>query len=377
MSLYELLGVENDAPFDKIKRSYRELTIKYHPDRSNEENAERMFINITKAYKVLSDPDKRAMYDRLGDDYDSDEEDSDEDPYAVFKEMYESYDRVANVDVYVEATTEDLYHGFTIDQPFERFSKCTKCRGNGTNDGREHNCRHCKGNGAILVEVDTEEGLMPVECEKCDGKGIDSGVKLCKVCNGTTCQSDEVSLEVHIPAGACMGYVVVVENEGNEIPKSEREKGGDKRSGVNFIIDEKKDERFKRGLVFPSMKRCSKADLLYELSISLEESLCGFCRKIKHISGDKLKIVYSDPVMNGEYIVYKKMGMPLPNSKLYGDLFIKIKVERPELDKKTKKKLWRLLSDEEYPDTNDKKRSSKIIHFDKFEKRYKKRNNIK
>lgn len=366
MKLYEILEISEDATLDDIKTSYKKLALLYHPDKNKDKDAEVKFSDISKAYNILKDSEKRALYDKLGDQYKNDDVN---DPFSIFKEMYESMDKVPNVEVMVELSTEDLYYGCSVDKSFERYSLCKKCRGKGTYDGYEHPCKKCKGNGSILMELDDsdEDDFVPVMCEECEGNGIDTNVKLCKKCKGDTCYKEETTLNVKIPAGACMGYVVTVDNEGNEIPRIERDKKSDRRSGVNFVVDEIKDDKFKRGLIFPSLNRSSKADLMYELNISFPESICGFSRDINHISGKKLTIVYKETVLNGEYIVLKNKGMPVPNTKMYGDLFIKIKVDRPLLDKSTSNRMWQILTKEPYSKITALSSTKNLMHFDEFE----------
>ena len=367
MKLYEILELTSDVSFNDIKKAYRKLSLKYHPDKNKEEGCDQKFIELTRAYSILKDPDKRAMYDKLGDNYE--EQSSEEDPYSIFKDMYETSDTVPDLDVIVDISTEDLYFGCAVEQDFMRYNICNKCRGNGTFDGKKHKCEHCQGVGSTLAEInDEDDEFVPVKCEHCNGNGIDRDTKLCNKCNGTVTNEESVSMELDIPAGAYNGYVVYQANAGHEIPKSERKEGGHRRAGVNFIINEQPDKYFRRGVIFPSIKRASKADLLYDINLTLAESLCGFKRKIKHLSCDTLKISYKGQLWHTDYLVYKKKGMPVPNSDLYGDLFIRINIEKPDIDKDTRKKLWEILPNR--PDYDIKSLSTKHLqHFDDFEKK--------
>ena len=367
MKLYEILEIKEDATLDEIKSSYKHLALQCHPDKNKQDpNANEKFSEISKAYKILGNCDKRAAYDKLGDQY---EDITENDPFSIFKELYESMDQVPNVDVLIELSTEDLYHGCVVEQSFERYSLCKQCRGKGTHDGCEHLCKHCKGNGSTLVEMDDsdESEFAPVMCDKCEGNGIDRNVKLCKKCKGDTCYKENITLSVDIPAGACMGYIVTIDNKGNEIPRIERDKKSKRRSGVNFIVDEIKNSHFKRGLIFPSLNRASKADLMFELNVSFSESICGFTKDILHLSGKNIHIIYKEPILNGEYIVLKNKGMPIPNSSMHGDLFIKIKVDRPQLDKSTKNRIWQVLMKEPYSGVSTMIQTKHLVHFDDFE----------
>lgn len=365
MKLYETLGLTSDATLDDIKKAYRKLSLKYHPDKCKETDCEQKFITISQAYNILKDQDKRARYDRLGDDYDEDDDD-DEDPYSMFKTMYEESDVVPNLDVPVEISTKNLYFGCTVEQDFTRYNICNKCRGNGTFDGKQHKCTDCNGVGSALKDTGDNE-LVPVECDTCNGRGIKHGTKLCEKCNGTTGIEEHVSIEIDIPAGAYNGYIVTKNSVGHEIPRSERKPDGPRRAGVNFIIDEIPHKHFRRGVIFPSLKRASKADLLYDVNLTLIEALCGFKRTIRSLSGHKLKIEYNGQVWHNDYLVYRKKGMPVPNSELYGDLFLRINIDKPVLDISTKKKLQNILPTPDY-DITSLSTSKHLLHFDDFEK---------
>lgn len=368
MKLYEILGLTNNTSFEEIKKAYRKLSLKYHPDKSKEENCEQKFIEISQAYNVLKDPDKRARYDKLGDKYE--DEDSEEDPYSLFKEMYEMGDVIPNLDVFVDISTDDLYSGCIIEQEYTRYNICNKCRGTGTFDCKKHNCNHCKGTGSTLVEThDGEDEFVSVECDVCNGNGIDVNVKLCDKCKGTIGNEESVSMEIDIPAGAYNGYIITEDNVGHEIPRAERKKGGHRRSGVNFIINEKPHKYFHRGVLLPTLKRSSKADLLYDINLTLAESLCGFKRKINHISGDKLKIEYKGQLWHNDYLVYEKKGMPIPNSDLYGDLFIRINIEKPNIDKSTTKALYKILPNKPNYDIKYLSTTKYLHNFDDYEKK--------
>jgi len=364
MKLYETLGLTSDATLNDIKKAYRKLSLKYHPDKSTETDCEQKFITISQAYNILKDQDKRARYDKLGDDYN--ESDEEEDPYSMFKTMYEESDIVPNLDIFVEISTKDLYFGCTVEQDFTRYNICNKCRGNGTFDGKPHKCSRCNGVGSIL-EGTIDDELIPVKCDTCNGSGIEHGTKLCEKCNGTVGNEEDISIDIEIPAGAYNGYIIVKNDVGHEIPKSERKQDGPRRSGVNFIVDEIPHKHFHRGVIFPSLKRASKADLLYDVNLTLIEALCGFKRTIKYLSGNKLKIEYSGQVWHNDYLVYKKKGMPIPNSELYGDLFIRVNIDKPDLNISTRKKLRNILPFPDY-DIKSLSTSKHLQHFDDFEK---------
>jgi DnaJ-class molecular chaperone len=106
---------------------------------------------------------------------------------------------------------------------------------------------------------------------------------------------------------------------------------------------------------------------MYELDINLSESLCGFDHKIRHIDGKKIHIRHKEAIVNGEYLVYKGKGMPIPKSNLMGDLFIKLKVEKPQISKKQRNKIYNILNDTKEDAPHIDKPSKNIVTFEDFE----------
>ena len=365
MKLYETLNINPDSSFSDIKSSYKNMAIKYHPDKNKDTNADKIFIDINYAYKILSDPDKRSAYDIIGDKFLENPKMSDLN--NIFENIFCESTDVPDVDVYIELSLDELYTGCKLKKKIERYNLCNKCGGKGTFDGNDYPCKKCKGTGDYLKENNNE--YIPIKCEDCDGNGIDLHVDKCTKCNGDTCYKESIKLDVDIPAGAYMGYTVVVKHEGNEIPKASINKSTIKRTNINFIVDEIKHNIYGRGIYFKNIDRYSRADLLLELEITLAESLCGFNKKINHISGEKINIVYKKTVLNNNYIVFKSKGMPVPHSDLYGDLFIKIKIKSQNLDSNIKNRIWQILMKESYPKICMLDHTEGIIDFDEFEKK--------
>ena len=321
MKLYNLLGLDKEASFTEIKKAYKKLAVKYHPDKNGDK-----FTEIKKAYNVLINPDKRELYDKLGDS--NDEIDINE----IFKDLCKSQHNIPDVDVFIKVSLKELYYGTMIKHTVERYNICNEC------NGREN-----------YDELDNTE--------------------LCTECKGTTCYKEQIELDIDIPIGAYVGYTIVIENEGNEIPTN-KINNTVSRSNINFIIDEIQDTNYKRGLVFPSLNRENKADLLYNLEITFVESICGFKRTIKHVSGKLLNMVYKKHVLNGEYIVYKNKGMPEIDSDSYGDLFIKINIKKQDIDLSVKNRIYQLLTGKGYSQISLLNESNNLEHFDDYEQKF-------
>ena len=188
---YKVLGIERDASASQIKRAFRKLSLKYHPDKNKgSEEATVMFQKISKAYEVISDPDKRAIYDVDGEKGLERHEKGENQPANPFDMFFggggggKKRGQDAHVDVHV--SLEDLYNGGTRSARIKRNVICPKCRGTGAKDGQTKKCRACNGQGVRLVQQQMGPGFtvqMQQTCDKCGGKGYVHKQK-CPHCRG-------------------------------------------------------------------------------------------------------------------------------------------------------------------------------------------------
>lgn len=377
MTLYDVLSIDKEASLSQIKMAYRKLALKYHPDKNPSPEAKEIFRKISNAYDILSDPEKRKQYDFLGENVDLSELGTEGfDPIQMFQDMLDRENDTPNVYGEVKVSLEDLYTGCQIKKTFSRFTLCIKCNGKGTRDGKDHSCDKCKGQGELLVEAvigAEDKKVVTEECTVCEGKGIDPSVKTCKKCKGNVCSKEKIKVLVDIPPGAYDGYVILIEGKGNSVPKSDRldkiKKGEkmNKRSDLEIVVVEKQHEKFLRDV---------PQNLMYEMDIEFIESICGFRRKIKHLSGQKLVIVHKEPIGSGDYLVLKKKGMPYIDKKGKGDMFIHINVRKPSLDKKQIRSIWKILNDDtnsHYPPSEDMVQTFGLVTLEKYKKELEKK----
>ncbi|KAK6202289.1 uncharacterized protein RJT21DRAFT_18603 [Scheffersomyces amazonensis] len=368
VDLYEVLEVTSSATDLEIKKAYRKLALKYHPDKATEEErevAEQRFKEITNAYEILSDELKREKYDMYGtadgtgsngygnNPYDeffggnggASADFSAEDFYNFFDGMngnghtngHSSYGRggskrkekprTEDAVIDVEVTLEDLYKGKTIRTGSTRNIICTLCKGSGFKKAAiGKRCTTCDGAGTAARIRRVGPGLVTqeyVECKPCNGVGkIYRPKDKCKRCSGTKLIEETKILEFEIVKGSKSGEAIVLPQESDQYPGKET---GD----VKLIFYCKDHETFIR-----------KGDDLYsKYKIPLVEALCGFSKVlVKHLDGRGIKV--STPkgkvVRPGDFIKIKNEGMPIKSSNKWfgsgskrGDLYIEIEIEFP------------------------------------------------
>jgi DnaJ-class molecular chaperone len=361
LDYYEILNIAKTATEDEIKKSYKTLARKWHPDRNpgNTEEAEKMFKIVSEAYTVLSNPEKKLIYDKYGIDGLKESEQGGGgsnhhgfdgfDPMEMFKNMFGGGgggggDDVPDVRTTLKLKLEDCYNGKTVKHKISRHSFCNKCNGSGTKTGQNGECKKCKGQGNVMAMVGP--GMMTqMPCKSCKGCGIDPSIEKCKKCNGQKFYKEEVEIDIVIPKGVYNKYPIVIEGQGNAVPPDEIEDAGKERSNVVCFVIEDPHPVFQRGLVIPEKGKVDFSDLLIELNVSFAESICGFYKEIKHIS-HKVQFVLKEPCRHGDVYVIKGEGMSKMKGSEFGDLFIRINVEHPKeckMSTDTKHKIAKLL----------------------------------
>ncbi|CUE68025.1 DNA-J chaperone, putative [Bodo saltans] len=329
---YDLNPVPADAPENDIKRAYRKLALKYHPDKNpgNAEAAE-MFKNISHAYEVLSDEEKRKRYDQYGKKgleeggggggfHDA------SDIFSMFfgggrRERGEP--KPKDIVHELNVSLEEMYSGKTKKIAVTRDRLCSSCDGRGTKPGAEKNaCRECRGQGVQIRMQQLFPGMVQqvqVRCNACAGEGVQvKPSDLCQGCNGKSIVKERKILEIVIEIGQKKGDHKRFTGEGDQHPSMKL--SGD----VLIFIQQKPHDLFRR----------IGTHLLVNHKITLQEALCGFELPIEHL--DKRMIVIKVPAgqvidPNFAWTVYRE-GMPLPNTGggERGNLVIHFDVAFPE-----------------------------------------------
>ena len=320
MDYYEILGVSRNATKVEIKKAYRRLAMKYHPDKNpGDKEAEEKFKLINEAYQVLSDDEKRAIYDRYGKEglegrgYRTKTDFSD--IFDMFSEIFgdfgfESYEDEIPYDldraIEVELEFEEAAYGISKEIEIEYFSLCPKCQGSGAK--RKETCPTCKGQGRIIIS----NGFMRIaqSCPNCNGRGFIIKEK-CNECKGRGYIVKKEKIHIDIPAGVDSGMRMRVPRKGNE------SKIG--RGDLYLIFKVKPSKIFKR----------KGNNLIVEVPIFFTSAILGDKVKIPTLEGEK-EIEIKPFTKDKTQIVFKGLGLPDPNTGYKGNLYAILNIVYPK-----------------------------------------------
>jgi len=331
--LYDTLGVSPSASDPELKKAYRKLAMKWHPDKNDgDAAAEKKFKEISFAYEVLSDEKKRRIYDEGGETAlkEGGTGGGGGSPFDIFDMFFgggmggghrhhRGPQKGKDVVHQLKVSLEDMYNGATKRLSLQKNIVCDKCGGKGGKAGAVSKCMVCRGTGIQVKVHQLGPGMMQQiqsMCRECDGKGERINPKdRCKTCHGRKVVKHSKILEVHVDKGMIEGQKVMFHGEGDQEPDLEP---GD----VVIVLVEKDHPVYHR----------QNEDLLMKMDISITEALCGFQRVINTL--DQREIVVTS--MPGEVVKYGDVkcvhgeGMPIyrdPFSK--GRLIIQFKVDFP------------------------------------------------
>lgn len=364
---YEVLGVEREANADQIKKAYRKLARKHHPDlnKDSPEAAAERFKEVSEAYEVLADDSKRANYDRFGHEgvdfgqggfnwgnFSHANDISDifgdlGDIFGggggggfgdIFSKLFgggmqggpRQFNQGADLRHDIEITLEEAYKGLKQKITVPRQEKCEKCKGSGSSEGgKAATCTQCNGQGQVRVVQ--QQGFMRLvssqSCPKCGGDGT-LITNPCKDCRGRGLVSNKAKLEVNIPPGVDTGSRLRLRGEGDAGPR-----GG--RSGDLYVVVNVKDHaHFER----------HEEEILYELEISFPQAALGAEIPVPTISGE-LKLHVPSGIQSGTILRMRGKGMPLighPNT--FGDQHVRVTVVTPNRLNNEQKELFNKLA---------------------------------
>ena len=364
---YELLGVDKSVSCADIKKKYRQLAKTMHPDKGGDP---KLFADITHASEVLSDPEKRKVYDMHGEEGINQGMSASSGPSDIFDLLAgrgrdrEESKRTPDTSFSLNVTLDDLYKGVTKKIAINRDRVCNDCGGKG--GSKVNVCTSCKGKGMVTKMTQMGPGMFSQStgpCNTCRGQGkiIDEATK-CKVCKGSQVLKERKVIEIVVDKGAPNHHKYNFHGESDEAP-------GLLPGDLIVIIEEKEHETFKR----------KKADLIMTKKISLKEALTGYSFIIHHFDGDK--IIESGPgdvVKPGDIRTVEELGMPLMRTPYkHGNLFIYFEVEFPaprSINNSDLKKLKKILPG---PDVDLKAKEGNVIKCIVFDKSHVTENNTK
>jgi len=342
---YELLGVQRDASAEEIKKAYRKLALKLHPDKNpNDPRASDKFKELTAAYEVLSDPQKKEIYDQYGEEglkgggfHASDAE-------SIFAQFFGGADpfdgffggggrrkqrpqKGEDIVFQLGVTLTDLYNGKTSKIKITRNAVCSTCAGRGgMRDNSSRPCGGCKGQGVKIVRRQLGPGMiqqLQQVCDECGGKGevIDEKDR-CKTCSGKKTVPIQKVLEIPVDKGSKWGDKIMIYGEGEEEP-------GLPAGDVVIVLKEKQSDN----ATLANWQRVNKDDLLLNREITLLEALTGFEIQVVHLDGRVLKMKSPSHAVTkpGDIHVLEDQGMPIKGRpSAHGRLFIKYLVKFPD-----------------------------------------------
>jgi len=320
---YKILEVDKNSSVDEIKKSYRKMAMKYHPDKNPDNpQAEEKFKECAEAFDVLSDPQKRQQYDTYG----TVGNNSGGNPFGGFdiNDIFSRFGdffgggnqgqfrRGSDVRIKVNLTLHDIINGIDKKIKYIRQVKCNQCDGLGGKDLT--NCGTCQGSGQRIIVQKTPFGTIQqvVTCNSCNGDGQITRTP-CNNCKGNGTIPNEETVDIKIPKGAINGVSLNMPQYGNLIKNGQF---GDLHISIEEIID----NNFKR----------ESNNLIYEQSISIIDAILGKEIKLTTPHGD-IKFSVTPGSTHGKILRIKGKGVPdLSQNGITGDLFIKMNIRIPQ-----------------------------------------------
>ena len=364
---YEVLEVGKTATIDEIKKAYRQKAIQYHPDKNaGDKQAEEKFKEAAEAYSVLSDDQKRSMYDRFGHAGLGGASQGGygggmtmEDIFSQFGDLFGGHfssfsnfggfggfgssrerpvTRGSDLRVKVKLTLKEIATGVEKKIKVKKYVPCSKCSGSGADGGEKSiaSCPTCRGTGHVTRVANTILGQMQTRstCSSCGGSG-QTITKKCTTCYGEGIVSAEEVITFNIPAGVAEGMQLSLSGKGNAA----------RRGGINgdllIVIEEERH---------PELIRDDN-NLIYNLLLSVPQAILGDSIEVPTVEG-KAKVKIDPGTQPGKVLRLRNKGLPSVNSYGTGDLLVNISVYIPEkLSGSEKDKMKELARSENFQPT--------------------------
>jgi molecular chaperone DnaJ len=324
---YTLLGLTKDASQDDIKKAYRSLSKKYHPDLNpNNKEAEEKFKKINEAYSVLSEPEKRKQYDNRGSGFGN---------FSNFNQGFSNFDffsdffnfrnnnqrpqqqnqKGSDLRIKLSFSLEEVVHGSRKTIKYNRNVCCSSCKGNGSKEGISlKTCNNCNGQGSVINVVQTPFGRIQTSnhCNICNGAGKIIN-EICNSCGARGIKENFENIEINVPPGITEGFVYKIENGGN-FNNSPNSIPGD------LIILCTISEH----IIYKKFNN----DIHRDVFINFIDAITGTDNFIINVFGEDIRIKIDPNTDNGKILRLKGKG--LPNNGSYGDLYVHINVFVPK-----------------------------------------------
>ena len=341
---YEILGASRDASEEEIKKCYRQLAFKYHPDYNHDDGASEKFKEINEAYEVLCDPDKRATYDRFGNASAEDMFGSGFQGFgfgglgSIFDAFFSGAQtataqapvRGSDIEAKLTISFEEAAFGCEKEIIINRVDVCSLCSGTGAKPGSEtKRCQTCGGTGQVRRVQQSVFGrftnVMP--CPQCHGEGRII-TDPCPECRGGGFERRKHNLQVKVPAGVDNSIQIILRGEGDAGVR------GGSAGNLRVTLSVTPHELFTR----------QDENIFYELPINVAQAALGTEVDIPTLKG-KSKLRIPAGVQSGHVFTFKNEGIARLDKSGRGNEIVTVRVETPEKLTKEQKKLFEQLAD--------------------------------
>lgn len=345
---YEILGVSKNASAEELKKAYRKMAIKYHPDKNpDDKESEEKFKEAAEAYEVLSNPQKKSRYDQFGHKVPGGggfegQNMSMDDIFSHFGDIFggafsggggfsgfggggagrRHVNRGSNLRVKVKLTLDEVAHGVEKKIKLNKYVSCTVCHGSGAEKGSSKStCPTCKGRGQISKITNTFLGQMQTTstCPQCGGEG-EVIQNHCPECHGNGIVKGEEVVTFKVPAGVAEGMQLSLSGKGNTAAR------GGLAGDLLVIIEEQKHEELIR----------DGNNLLYDLYVNFADASLGTSVDVPTVDG-KARIKVNPGTQGGNVLRLKGKGLPDVNGYGSGDLLVNVNVWTPRVLSKEEK----------------------------------------